>query len=234
MYLKIAVVNNSGNVGKSTICDVLLRRRLANAELIKVETLNSDGTEDAKISAKAFDEVLKLIDISDCAIIDVGSSNIEVFISQMSQYKGSHEDIDYFIIPVVPKHKQQVDSVATVSNLLDLGVEPERIKFIYNMANDEDQIERQFKYFFEGMKAFSEVEIKNYPVVYETPVFTFLNKIGKSFSDVLEDERDFKELLSAATTKEERTKISDQRSVKRLVMGVNDTLDVAFANLAII
>lgn len=233
MFLKIAVVNNSGNVGKSTICDVLLRQRLANAEVVKVETLNSDGTEDAKISAKAFDEVLKMIDVADCAIIDVGSSNIEMFLSQMSQYKGSHEDIDYFIIPVVPAHKQQVDSVATVSNLLDLGVEPERIKFIFNMVSSEEQIERQFKYFFEGIKSFSEIEVGNYPVIYDTPVFSFLTKIGKTFSDVLTDDRDFRELLKTATTKEERAEISDQRSVKRLVMGVNDTLDVAFSNLSI-
>lgn len=233
MFLKIAVVNNSGNVGKSTICDVLLRQRLANAEVVKVETLNSDGTEDAKISAKAFDEILKLVDVADCAIIDVGSSNIEMFLSQMSQYKGSHEDIDYFIIPVVPAHKQQVDSVATVSNLLDLGVEPERIKFIFNMVSSEDQIEQQFKHFFEGMKSFSEIEIGNYPVVYKTPVFSHLTKLGKTFSDVLSDDRDFRELLKAAPTKEERAKISDQRSLKRLVMGVNDTLDVAFSNLSI-
>ena len=83
------------------------------------------------------------------------------------------------------------------------------------------------------MKSFSEIEIGNYPVIYETPVFSFLTKIGKTFSDVLSDDRDFRELLKAATTKEERAEISDQRSVKRLVMGVNDTLDVAFSNLSI-
>lgn len=52
MYLKAAVLNNSGNVGKSTICQTLLKPRLDGAEIIKVETINSDGTNDSKLSAK--------------------------------------------------------------------------------------------------------------------------------------------------------------------------------------
>ncbi len=48
MYLNIAVVNNSGNVGKSTICDILLKPRLEGAKVVKVETINSDGTNDEK------------------------------------------------------------------------------------------------------------------------------------------------------------------------------------------
>lgn len=44
MYLKIAVLNNSGNVGKSTICQTVLKPRLPESEIIRVETINSDGT----------------------------------------------------------------------------------------------------------------------------------------------------------------------------------------------
>ena len=36
MYLKLAIVNNSGNVGKSTICQTLLKPRLEGSEIIKV------------------------------------------------------------------------------------------------------------------------------------------------------------------------------------------------------
>ncbi|MCM5327019.1 transcriptional regulator, partial [Escherichia coli] len=32
MYLKLAIVNNSGNVGKSTICQTLLKPRLEGSE----------------------------------------------------------------------------------------------------------------------------------------------------------------------------------------------------------
>ncbi len=59
MNIKIAVVNNSGNMGKSTICDYLLLPRLEGAKVVKVETINTDGTNDVKISAKEFLEITK-------------------------------------------------------------------------------------------------------------------------------------------------------------------------------
>ncbi|WDZ74290.1 hypothetical protein PWW31_29180 [Vibrio harveyi] len=135
MYLNIAVVNNSGNVGKSTICDILLKPRLEGAQVVKVETINSDGTNDEKISAEQFEDVLNKMDEHDCSIIDVGSSNIENFLLKMQEFKSSHEDIDYFLVPVTPSNKQQVDSATTIQNLMTLGIEPERVKVVFNMAN---------------------------------------------------------------------------------------------------
>ena len=44
--MKIAVINFSGNVGKSTIARNLLAPRIPDAEVFAVETINSDGTED--------------------------------------------------------------------------------------------------------------------------------------------------------------------------------------------
>ncbi|MCR4240564.1 transcriptional regulator, partial [Escherichia coli] len=121
MYLKIAVLNNSGNVGKSTICQTVLKPRLPESEIIRVETINSDGTNDERLSAKDYDEIIKRIDDVDCTIIDVGSSNIEQFMVQMQEYQGSHDLIDYFIVPVTVQDKQQRDSIATINNLLDMG-----------------------------------------------------------------------------------------------------------------
>jgi hypothetical protein len=149
--MNLAVVNNSGNVGKSTICQILLKPRLKNSEIIKVETINSDGTNDAKFSSKEFDLILKNLDLNESSIIDVGSSNIEGFLLQMNEYKNSHEDIDYFIVPVTPKHKQQVDAISTISMLGDLGVENERIKVLFNLADKTLSIEKQFSDFIEGV-----------------------------------------------------------------------------------
>ncbi|EKM0489744.1 transcriptional regulator, partial [Escherichia coli] len=108
MYLKLAILNISGNVGKTTLGQTFLKPRLEGAEIIKVETLNSDGTNDEKLSAKEYGEIIKRIDDSECTIIDVGSSNIEQFLVQMNEYQGSHDLIDYFIVPVVREAKQQI------------------------------------------------------------------------------------------------------------------------------
>ncbi|QQD06602.1 StbB family protein [Vibrio parahaemolyticus] len=228
--MNIAIVNNSGNVGKSTICENLLKPRIKNAEIIKVETINSDGTNDDKYSAKEYNEILKEMDMNDVSILDVGSSNIEQLIEQMKQYKESHEDIDYFIIPVIPKNKQQMDSLSTVSTLIDLGVDSGKFKFIYNQADRVIPFQRQYATFLNGIEAFNfPTDVR--PTIYETEAFSLLASIGKTFQEITNDNRDFRQLLREAETREQKEELSELRTMKQLVNGFNDILDAAFLSL---
>ncbi|CNK26161.1 Uncharacterised protein [Yersinia aldovae] len=233
MFLKIAVVNNSGNVGKTTICESLLKPRLDGAEIIKVESINSDGTDDEKFTAAQFVEIFKRIDGADCAIVDVGSSNIEQFMNQLTAYKGSQEDFDYFIIPVVPKYKQQVDTITTIENLLDLNVEADRIRLVFNMVENDINFEKQFSEILES-KTYKSLKLKKTPIVPSSEVFAHLSNAGKSFKEVTEDTSDYRALLRQTESKEEREKLSEARSIKRIVNGMNESLDVAFKDLNII
>lgn len=227
MYLKIAVLNNSGNVGKSTICQTLLKPRLDNCEIIRVETINTDGTTDEKLSAKEFDEIIKRIDDVDCTIIDIGSSNIENFMIQMNEYQGSHDLIDYFIVPVTAQDKQQRDSVATIYNLLDMGVDESRIKVVYNFAEKDIDIEKQFSIFLSD-KTCKKIATKNTATIYHSNIFNLLTKSGLKYDDIYNDERDFRSLIRSAGSKEERQELSNYRAVKMLMNGFNSDLDIAF------
>jgi hypothetical protein len=230
MYLKLAIVNNSGNVGKSTICQTMLKPRLDESEIIKVETINTDGTNDKKLSAKEFDEIIKRIDDSECTIIDVGSSNIEQFIVQMNEYQGSHDLIDYFIVPVVKEAKQQIDSIQTIETLKLMGVESDRFKVVFNLAEKDTPIEKQYAIFL-GNDTCKEIAGKNHSVVYHNNIFNILNKTGLSYDEVYNDTRDFRTLIRSATSKEERQELSNLRTVKMLMNGFNSDLDIAFSNL---
>ena len=55
--MKIAVINFSGNVGKSTIARHLLLPRIAGAELIAVESINSDESQGQALRGKQFGEL---------------------------------------------------------------------------------------------------------------------------------------------------------------------------------
>jgi hypothetical protein len=57
--------------------------------------------------------------------------------------------------------------------------------------------------------------------------------MDKKFSDIVNDDRDFRALLRAAESREAREAISEERSLKRLVSGVNDDLETAFLMLDI-
>lgn len=230
MYIKLAIVNNSGNVGKSTIGKALLKPRLAGSEIIKVETINSDGTNDEKLSAKEFDEIIKRIDDVDCTIIDVGSSNIEQFLVQMNEYQGSHDLIDYFIVPVVKETKQQEDSIQTIQNLMAMGVEKDRFKVVFNQADKDTQIEKQYSIFLAD-KTCKQIVGKTPVVVYHNNIFNILTKMGMKYDDIYNDERDFRTLIRAAGTKEEREELSNLRTAKMLMNGFHSDLDLAFGNL---
>ena len=230
MYLKIAVVNNSGNVGKSTMCQALLKPRLEGSEIIRVETINTDGTNEEKLSAKQYDEIIKRIDDVDCTIIDVGSSNIEQFLVQMNEFKGSHDLIDYFITPVTNQEKQQRDSIATIHSLLDMGIEEDRLKVIFNFAEKDTDIERQFALFLSD-KPCKKIAGKNPAIVYNNNIFNLLHKSGLKYNDVYNDDRDLRSLIRSAASVEERQELSNLRAVKMLMNGFNADLDVAFENL---
>ncbi len=230
MYMKIAVLNNSGNVGKSTICQTLLKPRLEESQIIRVETINSDGSSDNKLSAKEFDEILKGIDDSECTIIDVGSSNIEQFMVQMLEFKGSHELIDYFMVPVTTQDKQQRDSINTINNLLDSGIEKERIKVIFNQAEKDIEIRKQYATFLAD-KTCSKITGDTPAIVYYNNIFNILTKLGLKYDDIYNDDRDFRTLIRSAESKELRQELSNLRTVKMLMNGFNSDLDIAFSNL---
>lgn len=105
--MKIAVLNFSGNVGKSTIARHLLLPRIEGAELIAVESLNADESQGQALRGRQFGELQEYLQTVDNVVVDVGTSNVEDLLGLMHRYRGSHEDFDCFVVPTVPALKQQ-------------------------------------------------------------------------------------------------------------------------------
>ena len=142
--MKIAVLNFSGNVGKSTIARHLLLPRIEGAELIAVESLNADESQGQALRGRQFGELQEYLQTVDNVVVDVGTSNVEDLLGLMHRYRGSHEDFDCFVVPTVPALKQQQDTIATLVELADLGVTPSRLKLVFNMLEDDLDVERFF------------------------------------------------------------------------------------------
>ncbi|RQO59364.1 hypothetical protein DBR47_12010 [Paucibacter sp. KBW04] len=142
--MKIAVINFSGNVGKSTVARHLLLPRIHGAELIAVESVNADGGGNQALRGRQFVELQEYLQTIDSAVVDIGASNLEELLSLMQLYRGSHEDFDYFIVPTVPALKQQQDTIATLIELGRLGVAPERVRLVFNMTEATTPIEESF------------------------------------------------------------------------------------------
>ncbi|WP_017164635.1 StbB family protein, partial [Xanthomonas phaseoli] len=138
--MKIAVINFSGNTGKSTVSKHLLYPRLKDAEYIAVESINADEGEGegGSVRGKQFGALQEQLLVMDSAVIDVGSSNVEDFVKLMRQYRGSHEDMDLFVIPTVKEAKQIKDTIATIQALAAMDVSAKKIRVVFNKLEADD------------------------------------------------------------------------------------------------
>ena len=85
--MKIAVINFSGNVGKTTIARHLLLPRIDGAELFSVESLNAADGEGHAMRGRQFGELQELLQTMDSAVVDIGASNVEELLDLMRRNK---------------------------------------------------------------------------------------------------------------------------------------------------
>jgi len=229
--MKAVVINYSGNVGKTTVARHLLSPRMKNAPVIAVESINSDGTEDETIRGKHFAELLESLAILEDAVVDVGASNVEDFVSLMGRYQGSHEDFDCFIVPSVAKHKQQSDTISTIEALAELGVPPKHIRLVFNMVESDEKPEKLFAGLISYHADHQNFTLNPKAVIHMNELYGSLKNSEKTISDILNDPEDFKEKLKKATTSDEKVSLARKIAAKRLAAGVTEELDAVFKTL---
>lgn len=229
--MKVAVINFSGNVGKSTVARHLLAPRMNTAQIIAVESINSDGTEEESIKGKQFGQLSEALALLDDAVVDIGASNVEDLISQMKQYRGSHEDFDFFVVPTVSKHKQQRDTISTIEALSEIGVPAKKIRLVFNMVEQDESPEIIFSGLFEYHESEKTFTLKPTAVMHANDIYGKLKGSDQTIAAILGDATDLKEQLKAAKEPEEKLRISRLIGVKRLAAGVSEELDAVFKAL---
>jgi len=231
--MKIAVINFSGNVGKTTVARHLLLPRLDGAELIAVESLNADGGPAPALRGRQFGELQEYLQTLDSAVVDIGASNVEELLSLMHRYRGSHEDFDGFVVPTVPALKQQQDTIATLAELARLGVPAPRLKLIFNMVEDDTEVAQVF----EPVLAF----LADRPLAHANPacrlgvneLYARIKGIGNDLAALAGDDTDYKALIAQARGTAEKLTLAQKLATRRLARGVVPELDACFATLGL-
>lgn len=233
--MRIIVINNSGNVGKSTICQQMLLPRLGY-DVLRVETLNTDGEATGeKLSAEDFDKIFNKILSSEDVIVDIGSSNISIFKTKIeTDFEGAHNFIDYFLIPVTPDEKQQLDTVATICDLDAQGIQHEKIKLIFNRVNPKKDMTDQFSVLYNS----EQLQIINYniegsiPSIADSSLFKSLERAKLAYNTVKDypSISEFNELISEKTGKE-KTELELKKFYKLGFDAYQKQMQVAFDTL---
>lgn len=233
--MKVAVINFSGNVGKSTISAHLLHPYMNNCPIFSIESLNSDSSADGmeveKIRGKKFGGLQEQLLVIDTAIIDVGASNVDDFLNMMSKYHGSHEDFDYFLIPVVKEKKQQADTINTIRSLSAMGIPAAKIRIVFNKLDNEDVIEEEFSALFGLHHLEQNFTLNAKAVIYYNEVFEKVKIIGKSISAILADTTNYRQKLRETDDLKAREHCVKMIAIKRLAISAQHNLNDVFAAL---
>ncbi|WP_017172642.1 StbB family protein [Xanthomonas phaseoli] len=233
--MKVAVINFSGNPGKTTLVDHLLAPRM-NAPKFEIETINAGSSADSdaqRLKGKNYGGLQEDLMTLDSAIVDVGASNVEEFIKQMGQFDGSHEEFDYFVVPAVSEKKQQIDTLNTIRTLADLGVPAKKIRVVFNKVELEDanDVPRLFAMIFglhEETKSFT---LRPEAVVFKNEIFDRLRTLKKTVSDIVADETDYRAMLREAKDEDAKAHAVSMISAQRLAKSANKNLDDVYKAL---
>jgi MinD-like ATPase involved in chromosome partitioning or flagellar assembly len=229
--MKIAVINFSGNVGKTTIARHLLLPRRIGAEIVSVESTNADEQEADAVRGKDFAHLQQYMLATDELIVDIGASNVEDLLKLMGKFKGSHEDFDYYVVPCVPDMKQQKDTANTVAQLVQMGVSPGKIKIVLNRVEDGDKPEKQFASLIGFLTTNSVATIEPKAHLTDNEIYQRVKQDGRTISELSADKTDYKKLIAGEADHDKKVVLADKLAVKRLADGVLPELDACYAAL---
>jgi len=216
--MKIAILSNSGNVGKTTVSREVFAINMDNPVLIEIETHNAGNEEFAKylndykkFTAEQVQDFYEELMLNDNVIVDVGASNMVAFFDKLSEY-GINNVFDKIVIPVTPDAKQQKDTLKTIIMLIELGTNPEIIYIVPNRVKSLINFEKDFEVMVNASKDIGFNFDKDY-IIKDTTIFKDLEDAGKLLKDVIEDETDYVTL--AKENPSERKKLINLDLVKK-------------------
>lgn len=234
--MKVAIINYTGTVGKTTVAAHLLAPRMDNAPIYAIETINETaeglGLDVDKMRGEQFKSFFNKLLKTDNAIIDVGASNVEAFLNGMSQFEDSHEEIDYFIIPVTSGTKEIKETISMLMDLAKLEIPAEKIRLLFNRVGPD--VEEEFSILLNYINKQKNCTVNIHASIAENELFDLLAVKKLSIDALLNDETDYKakiKELGKEGDKKLKDHYADMHVTKSLAKSVNKNLDVAFKAL---
>ena len=230
-FKKIAVVNFSGNVGKSTLAKHLLAPHMGDCPVVSVETINADAASDDLVKGGQFGQLQEDMLMQERVIVDVGSSNIEEFLRLMKRYEGSHEDFDLYVVPCVPVPKQQKDTMSCILELAKLGIPSDKIRIVFNQVPEGEKPEVIFAALLQFVKDEAKALANPDWAVYTSELFSKIGKQSKTLKELADDPTDFKAMIAASQSADAKMDLAARLSIKRLSQGVQRNMQAVYHSL---
>ena len=229
--MKLAVINFSGNVGKTTVARHLLAPRIPGCQVVAVESINADDGQPVTIRGRQFAQLQEFLQSVDNVVIDIGASNVEELLKLMRRYRDSQEDFDGFVVPTVPARKQQQDTAATLAELARIGVPPSRLRLVFNQVDDDSPIDRAFDTLLAYCASSGVAQPRPAACISYNEVYALVRGNGQSLAELAADPTDYKAEIAKAGSQSDKLVLAHKLATRRLARGVIPELDACFAAL---
>jgi hypothetical protein len=229
--MRLAVINFSGNVGKTTVARHLLAPRIPGCQVVAVESINADDGQSLTIRGRQFAQLQEFVQSVDNVVVDIGASNVEELLKLMRRYRDSQEDFDGFIVPTVPARKQQQDTAATLTELAGIGVPPERMRLVFNQIDDDSPIDRTFDTLLAYCASSRVVQARLATCISFNEVYALVRGTSQSLAEVAADNTDYKAGIAKASVQSDKLALAHRLAIQRLARGVIPELDACFEAL---
>jgi len=232
LRMKIAVINFASYVGKTTVARHLLLPRIEGAELLRVRRSISTDRRCRAVPARRFGALQEYLHTLDSVVVDIDISECEELLRQMHMYRGSHEDFDCFVVPAMRSLSQQRDTIATLFELAQLGVDASRIRLVFNGIDEGTAVEDPFDPLMAFIAAQPIAQAGPGACLSFNPIYEQLGNDAE-LATLAHDPTDFITLIARATTATDKLMLARTLGNRRLARGVLPELEACFAALAL-
>ncbi len=194
--MKVVVLNNTGNVGKSFIArEVVYANMTEPRKIFDFESYNMPNSVFKAVSSelhsrKSFKDMLMNAAFAGNAVIDVGSSNIVEFLEEMRKYSRELLSYDHFIVPTVLDDKQDSDTVKVLQILAAFKLQ-DKTRIVFNRFQSGLQEIDRCKVKKEGEALGFKVNTKL--VVSESSTVNEITEARVILDEIIGDKTDFRE-----------------------------------------
>lgn len=231
--MKILVVNNSGNVGKSFLSRELFYNMFDNESkvIIEVETHNSSSSKYEAINSikfdgddltSVFDSMLSYEDY----VVDVGASQIIPFFKELEKSGGvDEEDIDLVIVPVTGDDKIQDDSLKTLKVLENMKFK-EKTRVVFNRVDNKSEVED----FIENAKNIG-YELNTDLMILNYDAINKISKLNITINYLANSSKDYKGLAKQAAKEsnlKDKAGYAEMYTLQKYSKGIENNLSKVY------
>lgn len=229
--MRVAIINYSGNVGKTVIAMQLLQPRMKDAQIYSIETINegasAENIEVREMKGRQFLNLSQLLVLHEDSIVDIGASNVETLFARMKAQRRSHELFDKFIVPVVQERKIITDSLNTIKDLIKIGVNEKKINVIFNKVEEPEDVKEEFASII-GPAHELGCRYSTKCVIEYNEVYEHLHEISMTLSDLAADETDYRQAVRDEEKMEDKEKAARMMALQGLAVGAKENLDAVY------